>query len=134
MDAVSQLLIEDAPRGTWKSIEPATITGAEGTTFTPQPDGFILAGVGNAAPETYSIEGHAAVKRIAALKLDVTPHPSLPNGSTAIISELSRHRSSRARVRRADGTNQVSLCAMPLQIMSGRSTDTQHPAMVHGCT
>lgn len=104
MDAVSQLLIEDAPRGTWKSMEPATITGAEGTTFTPQPDGFILAGVGNAAPETYSIEGRAAVKRIAALKLDVTPHPSLPNGSTGHYFGNFHVTEVRARVRRADGT------------------------------
>ena len=101
---VAELLTVDAPRGRWVPLEPTTMKGAAETTFMREPNGFILTNAGNSQPETYSIEGRASVKRIAALRLDVSPHASLPSGGAGhgggnfCLTEL------RARVRRADGT------------------------------
>ena len=101
---ISQLLTEDAPRGRWIPLEPTAMKGAAETTFTRKPNGFVLAGLGNAQPETYSIEGRAAVKRIAALRLDVAPLSSLPWGGSGHSAGNFHLTEVRARLRRADGT------------------------------
>lgn len=101
---LAQLLTIDAPRGRWLPLEPTEMKGDTETTFSREPNGFLLASAGKRLPETYSIVGRAAVKRIAALRLDVAPHASLPSGGAGhgggnfCLTEL------RARVRRADGT------------------------------
>lgn len=101
---LAQLLTIDAPRGRWLPIEPTEIKGDTETTFSREPNGFLLSSAGRRIPETYSITGRAAVKRIAALRLDVAPHTSLPRGGAGhgggnfCLTEL------RARVRHADGT------------------------------
>lgn len=77
--------------------------GAAETTFTRQPDGFILAGIGNKQPDTYSIESRPRVRRIAALRLDVAPHASLPNAGSGHFYGNFHFTEFRARVRRADG-------------------------------
>ena len=100
---IAQLLTADAPGGRWIPLEPTAMKGAAETTFTPQPNGFILAGIGNKQPETFSIEARPAVKRVAALRLDVAPHASLASGSGHGGGNL--HLTAvRVRVRRADGT------------------------------
>ncbi|MFN9719427.1 MAG: protein kinase domain-containing protein [Planctomycetota bacterium] len=104
MSTLTQLLIEDIPRGTWRRLEAFSMKGAEETTFTHEPNGFILAGIGNARPDTYSIEGRAAVKRIAALRLDVAPHALLPSGGSGYGAGNFHLVEVRARVLRADGT------------------------------
>ena len=102
MSSLAQLLTADAPRGRWIPLEPTAMKGAAETTFTRQPNGFILTGAGNSQPETYSIESRPRVKRIAALRLDVAPHASLNGGSGHRVNfHLTEVR---ARVRRNDGT------------------------------
>ena len=101
---IVQLLTEDAPRGKWVTLQPTEMKGSKETTFTSQTQGFILAGIGNAGPDTFSIQGRAAVKRIAALRLDVAPLSSLPGGGSGYRSGNFHLTEVRARVRRADGT------------------------------
>lgn len=105
MRSISQMLTEDSPRGTWTPLVPTSMKGGTETTFTRQPNGFILAGIGNGQPDTYSIEGRAALKRITAFRLDVAPHASLPNGGAGHFSGDFHLMEVRARVHRADGTD-----------------------------
>ena len=100
---LAQLLIEDDPRGTWSLLEPTETTASTDVVLTREPTGFVLSGRGESQPATYSVQSRPEVKRITALRLDVSPHASLSGGSghgggNFHLTEV------RARVRHGDGS------------------------------
>lgn len=66
----------------WTSLTPSRMTSKAGTTLTFQKDGSILASGINPDQDTYTIVVPATTKKIAAVRLEALPHPSLPKGGS----------------------------------------------------
>jgi hypothetical protein len=64
----------------WVPLEVTAATAAAGTTLTKQPDGSVLAGGKNPSPETYTVAAKTKLAGITAVRLEVLPDPSLPQG------------------------------------------------------
>lgn len=114
--SIAELLTYGAPSGPWTTLETTVVKGSTVTEFTRQPEGFVLAAIGNAKPVTFSIESRPAVKQIAAFRLDVAPHSSLPGGGAGYDQGNFHLTEVRARLRRAGGSE------TPLKF-SGAATD-----------
>ena len=101
----AQVLTPDVPPGRWSALEPTAMSATSDVTLAKQPNGFILATAGTAAPKpsTYVIQYRTKVGRIAALLFEAVPHQSLPNRSSGLTNNF--HLTEiRARVLRSDGT------------------------------
>ena len=111
---LARLMIEDLPLN-WAKLEPTEMKAESGCTFTRQPDGSILAGPSTSQFDSYTIQCRNSLRRIAALRLDVLPHASLPGGGPGWVVGLFHLTELRAALRRADGTT------VPLGIRSAAS-------------
>jgi tetratricopeptide (TPR) repeat protein len=76
------LLMPGVETTSWAVLRPVKMTSEERATLTPQSDGSILVSGKNPDWDTYTIEAQTDLKSITALRLEVLPHPNLPeNGS-----------------------------------------------------
>ncbi|MBY0456163.1 MAG: hypothetical protein K2V38_02375, partial [Gemmataceae bacterium] len=66
-------------RSGWAVLTPAEAKAENGTTLTAQPGGAVLASGKHPDKDTYVIMFSSPPTRVAALRLDVLPHDSLPN-------------------------------------------------------
>ena len=64
----------------WHIVIPGTVTSREGTTLTVLPDYSILASGAEPWDDTYSIVVSTPLSNITAVRLELLPDPSLPNG------------------------------------------------------
>jgi tetratricopeptide (TPR) repeat protein len=64
----------------WAVLDPAAVQSANGVTLTKLPDGSILASGHNPDSDTYTLTATVGQQAIAAFKLEVLPHESLPMG------------------------------------------------------
>jgi hypothetical protein len=79
--ALAQLLLDELPAPSWTRLEPISMTADSGCTLSRLSDGSILAGpVADTKEDRYTLASRSATRRIAALRLEVIPHPSLPVG------------------------------------------------------
>jgi mono/diheme cytochrome c family protein len=64
----------------WLVLEPVTSKGQGGTTFTPQPDGSLLAGGASPDQEVYTFVAQTHLKGITAVRLEALADKSLVKG------------------------------------------------------
>jgi mono/diheme cytochrome c family protein len=64
----------------WLVLEPVVSKGQGGTTFTPQPDGSLLAGGASPDQEVYTFVAHTHLKGITAVRLEALADKSLVKG------------------------------------------------------
>jgi hypothetical protein len=62
----------------WTVLDPSSVKAARGTTLTKQPDHSILASGKNPTPEIYTVTADTPLTGITGIRLEVLPHPSLP--------------------------------------------------------
>jgi hypothetical protein len=68
----------DKSAAIWTVLDPVTLTSAEGSTFTKQPDLSLLAGGKKPDKDTYTVVAHTQLKGITAVRAEVLTDPSLP--------------------------------------------------------
>jgi WD40 repeat protein/serine/threonine protein kinase len=66
-------------RTTWTVLKPTGMNSERGATLTLQSDGSILASGVNASGDLYTVSAVADLDRVAAVRLEALPDPSLPN-------------------------------------------------------
>jgi len=66
----------------WTPLEPVKVTSKSGTTLSLQSDGSILASGVNPDQDTYTVVAKPVLSRIAAVRLETLPHPTLPRGGS----------------------------------------------------
>lgn len=88
----------------WTPLQPTILQSEAGTTLTLMPDNSILASAGEYDTETYTLGSPSPLRRLAVLRLEVLPDPSLPRngpgwstGGNFHLTEL------QAWVKRANG-------------------------------
>jgi hypothetical protein len=64
----------------WEPLEVTRANSARGTRLTEQADGSVLAAGKNPSPETYTVTLRTKRTGITAIRLEVLPHRSLPQG------------------------------------------------------
>ncbi|MBL8817451.1 MAG: protein kinase [Planctomyces sp.] len=106
LNDLSLLLTIDAPRGKWLTLEPTDVTSTIDMKFTLLPNGLVLATSGENAtePTIYTIRSSPKIKQIAALRLNIVPHASLPDGGSGLFGGGFNLAEVRVRIRRNDGT------------------------------
>jgi WD40 repeat protein/serine/threonine protein kinase/tetratricopeptide (TPR) repeat protein len=72
------LLQSDSAR--WTVLRPTVLKSAKGTTLTLLADASILVSGKNVGGDIYTVAGLGDLDRITTIRLEVLPHPSLPNG------------------------------------------------------
>jgi formylglycine-generating enzyme required for sulfatase activity len=77
--AIFARLLAKYPRTQWKVLTPTTLTSRSGATLTLQGDGSILVSGNNAGGDVYTLSAAVDLDRIAAVRLEALPDPSLPN-------------------------------------------------------
>jgi len=102
---LAELLLE-SHRPHWHVLETAQLTSDLGATLSRQSDGSVLVTGKDAAGDVYSIIATTSLNRVTAIRLEVIPDPSLPNGGPG------RHISgnfqlSKFRAFRQDGTGSL---------------------------
>jgi hypothetical protein len=73
---LADVLLLDAAR--WTVLRPTELISKHGATLTVRPDGSILASGTNSSGDVYTIHTVATGDRIAAIRLEALPDPSLP--------------------------------------------------------
>ena len=73
-------VILEANQPIWHTLKVHHLKSAAGATLSVQPDGSVLASGTDAPGDTYTITAACDLPRVAALRLEVLPDPSLPNG------------------------------------------------------
>ncbi len=66
----------------WTPLEPVKLSSKSGTTLSLQSDGSILASGVNPVQDTYTVVAKPTLSRIAAVRLETLPHPTLPKGGS----------------------------------------------------
>lgn len=66
------------PSVVWTMVEPASVTSAQGATFTKQKDGSYLASGKNPEKDTYTIQFRTALSGITGFRLETLPDKKLP--------------------------------------------------------
>jgi mono/diheme cytochrome c family protein len=64
----------------WTPLVPESAQAGHGTVLTPRPDASVVARGPAPASETYTVRAQTALPRITALRLEVLPDESLPQG------------------------------------------------------
>jgi hypothetical protein len=64
----------------WQVLRPAAVKARRGTVLTPQEDGSVLASGPAPVDETYVVQAPVPAAGISAIRLEVLPDPSLPQG------------------------------------------------------
>ncbi len=62
----------------WSALKPLRVESAGGATLTPQADDSVLASGNNPQADTYKIAAKTEVTKLAGVRLEVLPDPSLP--------------------------------------------------------
>jgi WD40 repeat protein/Flp pilus assembly protein TadD len=76
---LADMLLEVTPHA-WMLLRPQELLSAGGATLTVQPDGSILVSGINPNSDTYTITAVTDLERIATIRLEAIPDPSLPSG------------------------------------------------------
>jgi tetratricopeptide (TPR) repeat protein len=66
----------------WTPFEPVKLSSKSGTALSLQSDGSILASGVNPIQDTYTVMAKPTIARIAAVRLEALPHPTLPRGGS----------------------------------------------------
>jgi hypothetical protein len=77
--------------GAWSVFHPDVYMSAAGAAFTRQPDGSLLASGPHGPTDVYTFSGPSPVPRVTALRLEVLPDPSLPQGGPGRESNGNLH-------------------------------------------
>jgi serine/threonine protein kinase/WD40 repeat protein/tetratricopeptide (TPR) repeat protein len=75
-DLANLILTDTTP---WRVLKPTKMKSQKGATLTLQQDGSILASGDDAIGDAYTIRAATEVDRVAVVRLEVLPDPSLPN-------------------------------------------------------
>jgi hypothetical protein len=75
------ILVDLLPRGTatWTVLKPTAMESERGATLTLQGDDSILASGTNGSGDVYTVTAVSDLDRVAAIRLEALPDPSLPN-------------------------------------------------------
>src|SRR5947209_8736270 len=70
----------DATAFVWETAELTGLKSKDEATLTAQPDGSVLATGKNGKFDTYTFTARTSLKKLAAVRLEALPHPSLVKG------------------------------------------------------